>query len=52
MWSGSAALYAICIGYAAVGGAHPVAALTLQECSAKYGCQLGHREDCNLATFS
>ena len=36
MWSRSAALYAICIGYAAVGGAHPVAALTLQECSAKY----------------
>ena len=36
MWSRSAALYAICIGYAAVGGAHPVAALTLQECGAKY----------------
>ena len=36
MWSRSAALYAICIGYAAVGGAHPVAALTLEECSAKY----------------
>ena len=36
MWSRSAALYVICIGYAAVGGAHPVAALTLQECSAKY----------------
>jgi hypothetical protein len=36
MWSRSAALYAICIGYAAVGVAHPVAALTLRECSAKY----------------
>jgi len=36
MWSRSAALYPICIGYAAVGGAHPVAALTLEECSAKY----------------
>src|SRR6516162_10446908 len=36
MWSRSAALYAICIGYAAVGGAHPVAALTMEECSAKY----------------
>ena len=36
MRSKSAALYAICIGYAAVGGAHPVAALTIEECSAKY----------------
>jgi len=36
MTSRSAALYAICIGYAAVGGVHPVAALTMQECSAKY----------------
>jgi hypothetical protein len=39
MWSRSATLYAICIGYAAVGLAHPVAALTMQEmeeCSAKY----------------
>jgi hypothetical protein len=36
MCSRSAALCAICIGYAAVGGAHPVAALTVEECSAKY----------------
>jgi hypothetical protein len=36
MWSRSTALYAICLGYAAVGGAHPVAALTIEECSAKY----------------
>jgi hypothetical protein len=36
MWSRSAALYAICIGYAAVGGARPMAALTIEECSAKY----------------
>jgi len=36
MWSRLAALYAICIGYAAVGGVHPVAALTMEECSTKY----------------
>ena len=36
MWARSAALYAICIGYAAVGGAHPMEALTIEECSAKY----------------
>ena len=36
MWSRSAAFYAICFGYAAIGGTHPVAALTMQECSAKY----------------
>jgi hypothetical protein len=36
MRSRSAVLCAICIGFSAVGGAHPVAALTMQECSAKY----------------
>ena len=52
MWSRSAALYAICIGYAAAGGV-PVAAPTMQECSAKYrGGQLGNWEAYNLATIS
>ena len=36
MWPRSAALYAIFIGYTAVGGDHPVAAVTMEECSAKY----------------
>ena len=36
MRSRSAALYAIFIGYTAVGGDHPVAAVTMEECSAKY----------------
>src|SRR5262249_48999250 len=35
------ALYIVCFLFAAFGGAHPLAALTMQECSAKYRAAQG-----------